>query len=74
LAAGIQLIYTAPTREAAEAALKDFDKKWNDKYAYAVKSWYKNWEELPVFFNFPPEIRRIIYTTNIIENLNGKIR
>ncbi len=70
----MKLIYTAPTREAAEAALEDFDKKWNDKYAYAVKSWYKNWEELSLFFDFPPEIRRIIYTTNIIENLNGKIR
>jgi len=70
----MKLIYTAPNREAAEAALKDFDNKWNSKYAYAVKSWYKNWEELSLFFDFPPEIRRIIYTTNIIENLNGKIR
>ena len=70
----MKLIYTAPTREAAESALKDFDNKWHDKYAYAVKSWYKNWEELSLFFDFPPEIRRIIYTTNIIENLNGKIR
>jgi len=70
----MKLIYTAPTKEAAESALKDFDNKWHDKYAYAVKSWYKNWEELSMFFDFPPEIRRIIYTTNIIENLNGKIR
>ena len=70
----MKLIYTAPTREAAESALKDFDNKWRGKYAYAVKSWYKNWEELSMFFDFPPEIRRIIYTTNIIENLNGKIR
>jgi transposase-like protein len=70
----MKLIYTAPTREAAESALKDFDNKWHGKYAYAVKSWYKNWEELSLFFDFPPEIRRIIYTTNIIENLNGKIR
>ena len=70
----MKLIYTAPTKEAAESALKDFDNKWHDKYAYAVKSWYKNWEELSMFFDFPPEIRRIIYTTNIIENLTGKIR
>jgi len=67
-------IYTAPTVEAAKAALEDFDNKWNSKYAYAVKSWYNNWDELTVFFGFPPEIRKIIYTTNIIENLNGKIR
>jgi len=67
-------IYNAPTKEAAEAALKDFEQKWNDKYPYAIKSWYNNWEELTTFFNFPPEIRKIIYTTNLIENLNGKIR
>ena len=67
-------IYTAPNKEAAEAALKDFEQKWNDKYPYAIKSWYNNWEELTAFFDFPPEIRKIIYTTNLIENLNGKIR
>ena len=67
-------IYTAPNKEAAEAALKDFENKWGQKYAYAVKSWHRNWDELTVFLEFPVEIRKIIYTTNIIENLNGKIR
>ena len=67
-------IYSAPNREAAFAALKDFELKWKDKYPYAIKSWHNNWEELTAFFNFPPEIRSIIYTTNLIENLNGKIR
>ena len=67
-------IYNAPTKQAAEAALKDFAKKWEDKYSYAVKSWRDNWEDLTVFFEFPLEIRKIIYTTNSIENLNGKIR
>jgi len=67
-------IYDAPTKQAAEAALGDFAQKWEGKYAYAVKSWQNNWEELTVFFDFPIEIRRIIYTTNLIENLNGKIR
>ncbi len=67
-------IYTAPNVQAAEAALKDFEKKWNNKYRYAVQSWQNNWNELSVFFNFPVEIRKIIYTTNLIENLNGKIR
>ena len=70
----MKTIYGAPTKEAAEAALKDFDEKWNHKYPYAVKSWYKNWDELTTFFDFPVEIRTIIYTTNLIENLNGKIR
>ena len=67
-------IYTAPTKEAAKAALEDFKIKWNSKYSYAIKSWENNWDELTVFFDFPLEIRTIIYTTNLIENLNGKIR
>ena len=67
-------IYDAPTKQAAEAALKDFAQKWESKYSYAIKSWQDNWDELTVFFEFPIEIRKIIYTTNLIENLNGKIR
>jgi transposase-like protein len=67
-------IYNAPNREAAEAALNDLDQKWGDKYGYAIKSWRANWPELTAFLDFPLEIRKIIYTTNVIENLNGKIR
>ena len=67
-------IYGAPTKQAAGAALKDFSDKWSHKYSYAIKSWEENWEDLTVFFEFPLEIRKIIYTTNLIENLNGKIR
>lgn len=70
----MKLIYNAPTQAAAKAALKDFADKWEGKYSYAIKSWRDNWEELTVFFEFPIEIRKIIYTTNLIENLNGKIR
>jgi putative transposase len=70
----MKLIYDAPTKQAAEAALEDFSEKWNSKYSYAIKSWRDNWEDLTVFYEFPLEIRRIIYTTNLIENLNGKIR
>lgn len=67
-------IYTAPTKEAAKAALNDLATKWSAKYLYAVKSWENNWDNLTAFFEFPVEIRKIIYTTNLIENLNGKIR
>ena len=70
----MKAIYNAPTKQAAKAALDDFKNQWDSKYSYAVKSWYDNWEELTVFFDFPLEIRKIIYTTNLIENLNGKIR
>ena len=66
-------IYDAPTKQAAKAALEYFSTQWNHKYPYAIKSWEDNWEELTVFFDFPLEIRKIIYTTNLIENLNGKI-
>ncbi len=67
-------IYTASNKEMAAVALEDFKEKWNTKYKYAVDSWYRNWDELTVFLDFPVEIRKIIYTTNLIENLNGKIR
>lgn len=67
-------IYAAPTKQAALAGMETLDGKWTSKYAYAVKSWRENWDELTVFFDFPVEIRQIIYTTNLIENLNGKIR
>lgn len=67
-------IYAAPTKQAALAGLDSLESKWTGKYAYAVKSWRENWDELTVFFDFPIQIRQIIYTTNLIENLNGKIR
>ena len=67
-------IYNAPTKEAAKMELDNFEQKWGAKYPYAIRSWRNNWDELTVFFDFPVEIRKIIYTTNLIENLNGKIR
>tara|TARA_Y100000815_G_C13275897_1_gene474928 strand:- start:51 stop:1253 length:1203 start_codon:yes stop_codon:yes gene_type:complete len=72
--ADMKHIYNAPNKEMARAQLERFAEKWNSKYPYAVQSWERNWEELTVFFGFPLEIRKIIYTTNLIENLNGKIR
>lgn len=67
-------IYHAATIEAAEQALESFEKKWGHKYAYAVRSWKNNWENLTQFFDYPVEIRKIVYTTNIIESLNRGIR
>ena len=55
-------------------ALDRFEEKWGGKYSYAIKSWRSNWEILSTFFKYPPEIRRLIYTTNPIENFNRKIR
>jgi putative transposase len=54
--------------------LTNFEEKWGSKYAYAVKSWKENWDNLTSYFDFPMEIRKIIYTTNVIESLNNSIR
>ena len=70
----MKTIDQAPTKEVAAGALDEFEAKWNGKYPYAIRSWRQNWDELTTFFEFPLEIRKIIYTTNLIENLNGKIR
>lgn len=67
-------IYNAPTKAMAEIELDNFEEAWGSKYPYAIRSWRDNWDDLTVFFDFPVEIRKIIYTTNLIENLNGKIR
>ncbi len=67
-------VYGAPTREAAEQALERFDAKWGSKYKHAIQSWRANWAPLTSYFDFPVEIRKIIYTTNTIENVNRGIR
>jgi putative transposase len=67
-------VYGAINRDMAYNALEEFAKKWGSKYAYAIKSWRDNWDELTAYFDYPIEIRRIIYTTNAIESLNSSIR
>ena len=70
----LKTIYGAVNKEAAATALDAFEQKWGSKYRYAVRSWRTNWDDLTTFFDYPVEIRKIIYTTNLIENLNSKIR
>jgi putative transposase len=72
--ADMKEIYRAPNQDAAKAALDQLENNWGGKYGYAIKRWRDNWDELTAFLAFPLEIRKIVYTTNIIENLNGKIR
>ncbi|MBW1613221.1 MAG: IS256 family transposase [Deltaproteobacteria bacterium] len=72
--ADLKLVYGAINRETAYEALENFEKKWGTKYGYAIKSWKDNWEELTAYFDYPMEIRKIIYTTNVIESLNSSIR
>lgn len=71
---GLKVVYQAPTEEAALMALDAFAKVWDDKYPQISKSWCAHWENLNTFFNYPPDIRRAIYTTNAIESLNSVIR
>lgn len=70
----LKTIYGAVNKEAAALALDGFEQKWDSKYRYAVRSWRTNWDDLTTFFDYPVEIRKIIYTTNLIENLNSRIR
>jgi putative transposase len=72
--ADLKTVYQAATREEAEANLVKLEKTWGEKYGAAVRSWQNNWEELATFFEFPKEIRRLIYTTNSVEGYHRQIR
>jgi transposase-like protein len=70
----LKTIYRAANREEAEVNLDKLEKTWGSKYAAAIRSWQKNWEELATFFAFPKEIRRLIYTTNTVEGYHRQLR
>lgn len=73
MAADLKTVYRAATAEAAEAALAEFRKKW-PKHQVVADVWQRNWARVVPFFEFPEEIRRIIYTTNAIESLHMTLR
>ena len=71
LAAAIKPVYTAPSAEAALAELDAFEQgPWGVKFPTVVGAWRRVWEKVIPFFAFPPEVRRVIYTTNAIESVN----
>jgi transposase-like protein len=75
IAATLRPIYTAATAEAAKEALEDFaGSTWGGKYPTIVQSWRRAWQNVIPFFAFPPEVRRVIYTTNVIESLHMQLR
>lgn len=75
LASALRPIYTAPSAEAAEAALNEFAAgPWGTKFPTVVGSWRRAWTQVIPFFTFPPEVRRIIYTTNAIESVHARLR
>lgn len=70
----LKLIYQAPTKEVAEEELLKLEEKWGKKYPLVINSWNNKWENLSIFFKYPAEIRKIIYTTNIIESVHRQFR
>ncbi len=72
--ADLKTVYQASTKEQAEDMLDLLEQKWGKKYAAVIKSWRDNWELLSTFFDFPAQIRRVVYTTNIIEGFHRQVR
>ncbi len=70
----LKCVYTAPTEEAALIALDRLEENWGKKYALSIKIWRNNWLHASTFFKYPPEIRKIIYTTNAVEAVHRQFR
>ncbi len=74
LISDLKPVYKATTEEIALKELDEFEKIWGNKYPACVSSWRKNWAELSTFFKYPLDIRKLMYTTNSIENFNRQLR
>ena len=74
VAAQLRTIYQAATEQQALEALEQFDTDWKDKYPVIAEQWRRHWDHLITMFNYPEDIRRVIYTTNAIESVNSVIR
>lgn len=72
--ADLKKIYGAVNEDEAMSGLIEFKDKWAKNYPSCVRSWEENWDILSTFFSYPAEVRKIIYTTNIIEGLNRQFR
>ena len=72
--ADLKPVYKAETVKAAEIALDALEEKWGTKYPIVIKSWRKKWPNLSVYFKYPADIRRVIYTTNAIEAVHRQFR
>ena len=74
VARDLRSVYSAPTLEAAETALQNFSDQWDDTCPLISKMWRSNWANLTPFFDYPPAIRKVIYTTNAIESIQAQLR
>lgn len=70
----LRRVYQAPSRDIAEQHLLELGEKWGKKYPAVIKSWHAHWENLSQYFKYPEELRRIIYTTNIVEGFHRQVR
>lgn len=66
----LKLVYQAVSKDAAELELDKLEEKWGKKYPIVINSWRNKWDNLSNYFKYPADIRRIIYTTNIIESVH----
>jgi putative transposase len=74
VARDLRTIYQAPTVDAAAQALEAFEARWDERYPMISRRWRSNWTNLTPFFDYPPEIRKVMYTTNAVEALNAQLR
>ena len=74
LVPGLRAIYRAATVEDAADRLDEFIAEWDQKYPAIAASWKRNWEHVIPMFAYPPDVRRVLYTTNAIESLNAQVR
>ena len=72
--ADLKPVYRAVSKDAAEQALDELEKRWGQQYPIVIKSWRSKWENLSVYFKYPADIRRVIYTTNAIEAIHRQFR
>jgi transposase-like protein len=72
--ADLKLVYGASSKDLAEHRLLELGEKWGKKYPAVIKSWQTHWENLSQYFKYPEELRRIIYTTNIVEGFHRQVR
>ncbi len=74
VAKDLRAIYTSPTADSAQAALDEFAEKWDKRFPSISRSWQDRWQQVIPFFAYPPEIRKVIYTTNAIESMQSQLR
>ena len=70
----LKLVYKADTKELAELNLDKLEEKWGEKYPIVIKSWRNNWHKLSTYFKYTEHIRKLIYTTNMVEGFHRQVR